>query len=133
MLGFEVKKEKRRSAHGKIFQIDSMWFKNHQLFAFLEAEKRWELNHIIGHLICCVDYAVQEKITPFFLLVYLETETNHCKRLLNTWTWLTRMIPPVLEVRCLPICIKKNVHPDAIHASTITKKALCNKILELIK
>jgi len=25
-LGFEVKSDKRRKAHGKIFQIDSMWY-----------------------------------------------------------------------------------------------------------
>ncbi len=27
-LDFEVKSERRRITHGKIFQMDSMWFKN---------------------------------------------------------------------------------------------------------
>jgi hypothetical protein len=85
MLGYEVKHASRRKTHGKIFQIDSMWFQNQELFAFVEAEKRWEMNHIIGHLTCCADYAFQEQANPFFVLVYLENEANHCKRLRNTW------------------------------------------------
>ncbi len=35
-LGFEVRRERRSQAHGKIFQIDSMWLKNRELFAFLK-------------------------------------------------------------------------------------------------
>ena len=61
-LGFTVKSEKRQITHGKIFQIDSMWFKDQQLVAFDEAERRWKTNHIIGHLTCCIDYALQEAV-----------------------------------------------------------------------
>jgi len=130
-LGFEVKTERRSRAHGKIFQIDSLWYKNQELFAFLEAERRWEINHIIGHLTCCVDYAVQEKTQPFFVLVFLSNEANHCKRLIKTWKWLTRMLPPVLKVRCLPIYTKRDDARVGLHASTITKGAFCEKIKEL--
>jgi len=132
-LGFEVKSERRSRAHGKIFQIDSMWFKNQRLFAFLEAERRCEMNHIIGHLTCCVDYAVQEKAVPFFILVYLENEADHCKRLKKTWSWLIRMLPPVLKIRCLPIYTKKSERRVGLHASTITKEVFCDKIKELTK
>lgn len=132
-LGFEVKSESRRKAHGKIFQIDSMWYKNHELFAFFEAERRWEMNHIIGHLTCCVDYAIQEKAHPFFVLVYLENEADHCKRFKNAWEWLTRMLPPFLKVRCLPIYTKREDKRDGLHASTITKDAFYKKIKELTK
>jgi len=130
-IGFEVKSERRSSAHGKIFQIDSRWYKNQKLFAFLEAERRWEINHIIGHLTCCVDYAVQEKVHPFFVLVYLENEADHCKRLKKTWSWLTRMLPSVLKVRCLPIYTKKGDARVGLHVSQITKKAFSEKIKEL--
>ena len=65
-LGFTVKSAKRHITHGKIFQIDSMWFKDQQLVAFVEAERRWETNHIIGHLTYCIDYALQEDVQPFF-------------------------------------------------------------------
>lgn len=132
-LGFEVKSERRVETHGKIFQIDSMWFKNRELFAFFEAERRWEMNHIIGHLTCCVDYALQENANPFFVLVFLENEYNHCKRLKETWNWLTRMLTPVLSVKCLPIYIKRGDKRDGLHASTITKEAFCEKIKELTK
>jgi hypothetical protein len=80
-LGFTVKSETRRKTHGKIFQIDSMWFNDHKFVAFVEAETRWEMNHIIGHLTCCIDYALQEKVQPFFILVFLENEAEHCSRL----------------------------------------------------
>ncbi|MCK5626335.1 hypothetical protein KAI11_05715 [Candidatus Bathyarchaeota archaeon] len=131
-LGFEVKSERRRKTHGKIFQMDSMWFKNQRLFAFLEAEKRWEINHIIGHLMCCADYATQEKIHPFFILVFLENETNHCKRLDDTWKWLTRMVPSALKIRCLPIYTKRDEKMDRLYASTITKEFFNEKLKELI-
>jgi len=132
-LGFEVKSEKRRIAHGKIFQMDSLWFKNQKLFVFLEAERRWEINHIIGHLTCCADYAIQEKIHPFFILVFLENETNHCKRLDETWHWLTRMIPSTLMVKCLPIYTKRDEKRVGLHVSTITKEDFSKTIKELIK
>lgn len=132
-LGFEVKSERRSEAHGKIFQIDSMWFKKRELFAFFEAERRWEMNHIIGHLTCCVDYSVQEKAHPFFVLVFLENEADHCKRLIKTWRWLTRLLPPVLKVRCLPIYTKKDDRGIGLHASSITKEDFCRKIKELTK
>ena len=131
-MGFEVKSERRIRSHGKIFQIDCMWFKNQKLFAFLEAEKRWEANHIIGHLTCCVDYAVQEKAEPFFVLVFLENESDHCIRLIRTWKWLTRMLPPVLKVRCLPIYTKGDNTRVGLQASKITEDAFCTKIKELI-
>ena len=130
-LGFEVKRERKSSAHGKIFQIDSTWFRNRELFAFVEAERRWEINHIIGHLTCCVDYAVQEKVSPFFILIFLENEADHCKRLTNTWAWLTRLLPPTLKVRCVPIYMKRGETRDGLHVSTITKEAFCNKIQEV--
>lgn len=132
-LGFEVKSDKRRKAHGKIFQIDSMWYKNQELFAFFEAETKWEINHIIGHLVCCLDYAVQEKVEPFFILVFLENEAYRCKRLVNTWRWLAGRFPLVLNIRCLPIYMKKNEKRFGLHASTVTMRAFCKKIKELIR
>jgi hypothetical protein len=132
-LGYMVKRESRRKTHGKIFQIDSMWFQNRKLVAFVEAEKRWEMNHIIGHLICCTDYAVQEKAHPFFILVYLENEANHCVRLRNTWQWLTRMIPAALKVKCLPIYMRKNETRQGLHASVLTPEAFRNTIKEIIQ
>ena len=63
-LGFKVLREHRCTTHGKVFQIDSQWHNEQKLYAFVEAERRWEINHIIGHLTCCVDYAVQVNATP---------------------------------------------------------------------
>jgi len=130
-LGFEVKSEKRSKVHEKIFQIDSMWFKEKELFAFFEAEIRWEMNHIIGHLTCCVDYAIQEKVKPFFVLVFLENEADHCKRLANTWEWLKRMLPAALKFKCLPIYTKRSEKRSGLHVSTITQQAFCERIMRL--
>ncbi len=131
-LGFTVKSEKRHITHGKIFQIDSMWFKNRQLVAFVEAERRWETNHIIGHLTCCIDYALQEGVQPFFVLVFLENESDHCNRLHHTWKWLTRLLPPVLKIKCLPIYIKRNETRAGLHSATITQTTFTQQIQELI-
>lgn len=62
-LGFQVETERRQKTHGKIFQIDSTWFKDSKFVAFVEAERRWDINHIIGHLVCCADFASQERIS----------------------------------------------------------------------
>jgi len=78
-----------------------------------------------------VDYAVQDKTQPFFVLVFLSNKAYHCKRLIKTWKWLTRMLPPVLKVRCLPIYTKRDDARVGLHASTITKGAFCEKIKEL--
>ena len=132
-LGFEVRSERRSKTHGKIFQMDSMWFKNREIFAFFEAERHWEINHIIGHLTCCVDYALQENIHPFFVLVFLENEYDHCIILNESWNWLTRLLPPVLKLKCLPIYIKRGDKRDGLHSSRITEEAFCEKIKELVK
>ncbi len=42
-LGFEVKSERRSRAHEKIFQIDSMWYKNQKLFALLKLKEGGKL------------------------------------------------------------------------------------------
>ena len=134
-LGYVVKSEKRRKTHGKIFQIDSMWFNDQQtLFAFFEAETRWEMNHIIGHLTCCTDYALQENVRPLFILVFLENDADHCIRLRKTWAWLTRpsLLPQVLRIQCLPIYMKSNEKRSGLHVRTITQKAFAQKIDELI-
>jgi hypothetical protein len=131
-LGFHVETERRRKTHGKIFQIDTTWFKAGQLTAFVEAEKRWDINHIIGHLACCADFAHHEQITPYFLLVFLENAANHSNRLRNTWTWLQRLVPPSLEVRDLPIYLKKNDPRPGLHASTITMEEFTAELDKLV-
>jgi hypothetical protein len=90
------------------------------------------MNHIIGHLTCCIDYALQEEVQPFFILVFLENEADHCSRLQNTWEWLTRLLPPLLKIRCLPIFMKKNEQREGLHVATITKSEFAHKIQSMI-
>jgi hypothetical protein len=132
-VGFTVKSETRRKTHGKLFQIDSLWFKDRQLVAFVEAETRWEMNHIIGHLTCCIDYALQEAVHPFFLLVFLENDADHCSRLHHTWHWLTSLLPPRLQIRCLPLLTRKNDPRDGLHVATITKHEFAHAIQRLLR
>jgi hypothetical protein len=132
-LGFKVLRERRCTTHGKVFQIDSQWHNEQKLYAFVEAERRWEINHIISHLTCCVDYAIQENASPFFILVYLENEHDHCTRLMNTWQWLTRMLPAILKVRCLPLYTGKSETRVGLSASQITIGAFTEAMKELIR
>lgn len=131
-LGFQVETESRRNAHGKIFQIDSIWFKEGRLVAFVEAEKRWDINHIIGHLVCCADFTSQEQAKPHFILVFLKNAANHSNRLMNVWRWLKRIVPDNLEIRCLPIYIKKGDRRQGLHASTIEEEDFINEIKRIL-
>ena len=131
-LGFQVETESRQNSHGKIFQIDSIWFKDCELFAFVEAEKRWDINHIIGHMVCCADFASQKQAKPYFILVFLENVENHLNSLRNAWRWLKRMVPDTLEVIGLPIYIKKGDRRQGLHASTVTKRDFINEIGQIL-
>lgn len=131
-LGFQVETERRQISHGKIFQIDSTWFKGDELVAFVEAERRWDINHLIGHLVCCADFASEEKYRPYFVLVFLENASSHSNRLDRVWRWMKRFVPDTLKVRELPIFIKKEDIREGLHASTVTKKGFTNEIRQLI-
>lgn len=122
-LGFRVESEKRQNTYGKIFQIDSTWFDDSKLVAFVEAERRWDINHIMGHLVCCADFANQEKYKPYFILVFLENASSYSNRLDGAWRWLKRLVPDTLIVRGLLVFIKKGDEREGLHASTVTKKA----------
>jgi hypothetical protein len=131
-LGFQVQTERRQKTHGKIFQIDSTWFKDSKLVAFVEAERRWDINHIIGHLVCCADFASQERNKPYFILVFLENASNHSNRLDSVWRWLKRFVPDTLKVRGPPIFIKKEYERVGLHASKVTIKGFTNEIRQLV-
>jgi hypothetical protein len=67
-----------------------MWFNDHKLVAFVEAETRWE------------------------------------------WQWLTRLLPPLLKIRCLPIFMKKSEQREGLHVATITQSKFAHKIRAII-
>jgi len=131
-LGFQVQTERRSKTKGKTFQIDSTWSKDGKVAAFVEAEHRWETNHIIGHLTCCSVYAQQENIKPKFILVYLENRGQLSKRLSSTWRWLREFLPDTLEVKALPIHVSKEKDQDGLHASNITKEDFSKELNHLM-
>ena len=131
-LGFQVKTERRSKINGKVFQIDSTWGREGKLIAFVEAERRWEINHIIGHLTCCSVFAEQEKVRPYFVLVFLEKGAGLSKRLESTWRWLKGFLPDSLEVRSLPIHVEKDGKPEGLHASTVTREDFAKEFARLI-
>ena len=132
-LGFTVKSAKRHITHGKIFQIDSMWFKDQQLVAFVEAERRLgnESHHRAPHLLYRL--CVARGRSTLLLLVFLENESDHCTRLCHTWKWLTRLLPPVLKTKGLPIYIKRNETRSGLHSATITHTKFTQQIQEMIR
>ena len=132
-LGYQVQTERRSRINGKVFQIDCAWVKNGKVSAFVEAEHRWETNHIIGHLTCCSAYAHHENIKPYFILVYLENGAKLSKRLYNTWKWLQEFLPPSLVVKALPIQISKdNEDQRGLRASRITKDEFAQEFERLM-
>lgn len=133
-LGYQVQTERRSRINGKIFQIDCTWVKNGTLTAFVEAEHRWETNHIIGHLTCCSAYAQHENIKPYFILVYLENGAKLSNRLYGTWRWLQEFLPSTLVVKALPIEISKDIgDQQGILASTITKDEFAQELERVMK